>query len=169
MAAGETGALSELYDTHSHRLFGLILRILNDRRQAEDILEEVFVVAWTHAARYDRRFGSPAGWLLSLARTRAIDRLRAGRAAPGKPVLHPPETDTSGRHDALADQRHGMQRALNALPSQQRELIELAFFSGLTHSELASRFGLTIDTVKARIRAGMESLRDHIDAGVSQR
>ena len=166
MAAGETDALGELYDAHSHRLFGLILRILNDRPQAEDILEEVFVEAWTHAARYDRGFGSPAGWLVGLARTRAIDRLRAGRAAP---VLDPPAAETSGQHDTLADHRQGMQRALSALPAQQRDLIELAFFSGFTHSELASRFGLPIGTVKARIRAGMESLRDHVDAGVTPR
>jgi RNA polymerase sigma-70 factor (ECF subfamily) len=129
-----------------------------------------FEQVWTRAAIYSPAIGSPAGWLLGIARGRAIDRLRADadRAHHVEAVPEPLSTNTPGSNAAIGARQRDVQRALNALPSEQRELIEQAFFFGLTCSELAARFDLPIGTVKARIRAGMLSLREHIEAGLMQ-
>jgi RNA polymerase sigma-70 factor, ECF subfamily len=166
VAARDPTALGELYDQHSRLLFGLILRILKDRGQAEEVLQEVFVQAWTRAGTYNLRLGSPAGWLVGIARNRAIDRLRANsvRVRAVDAVPEPPPVETPERSAAAGERRRDVQRALDALPSVQRELIELAYFFGFTHSELAERFNLPLGTVKTRIRTGMLSLRGQLEA-----
>ena len=163
--ARDSEALAELYDEHSHRLFGLILRILKDRGEAEEVLQEVFVQAWTRASTYNHGLGSPAGWLLGIARNRAIDRLRANsvRVRVVEAVPKPPPAETPERRAAVGERQRGVQRALDALPSEQRELIEQAYFLGFTHSELAVRFSLPLGTVKTRIRTGLLSLRGHLE------
>jgi RNA polymerase sigma-70 factor, ECF subfamily len=150
VVARDPTALGELYDQHSRLLFGLILRILKDRGQAEEVLQEVFVQAWTRAGTYNLRLGSPAGWLVGIARNRAIDRLRANsvRVRAVDAVPEPPPVETPERSAAAGERRRDVQRALDALPSVQRELIELAYFFGFTHSELAARFNLPLGTVK---------------------
>lgn len=165
VVARDPAALGELYDAHSRRLFGLILRILKDRGEAEEVLQEVFVQAWTRAGTYNRGLGSPAGWLIGIARNRAIDRLRASaaRVRAVEAVQEPPPTETPEWHAAVGERQRDVQRALGALPFEQRDLIEQAFFFGFTHSELAARFGLPIGTVKTRIRTGMMSLREHLE------
>jgi RNA polymerase sigma-70 factor (ECF subfamily) len=169
VAAGDPAALGELYDAHSRRLFGLMVRILNDRDEAEAVLQDVFEQVWTRAGTYTPALGSPAGWLVGIARTRAIDRRRAGARALGVEAAAQPVPAEAPERDAAGGARQrDVQRALSALPSEQRELIEQAFFFGLTCSELAERFGLPIGTVKARIRAGMLSLREHFGAGLMQ-
>ena len=164
--ARDASALSELYDVHSRRLFGLILRILKDRGEAEEVLQEVFVQAWTRASTYNLGLGSPAGWLLGVARNRAIDRLRAisVRVRTVEAVPEPPPAETPEGRAAVEERQRDVQRALEALPAEQRELIEEAYFLGFTHSELAARFSLPIGTVKTRIRTGMMSLRGHLEA-----
>jgi RNA polymerase sigma-70 factor (ECF subfamily) len=158
IATRDHNALGELYDAHSQRLFGLILRILKDRSEAEEVLQEVFVQVWTRASTYN------------IARNRAIDRLRANavRSRTVQAVPEPPPMDTPEWHAALGQRQRDVQRALSALPSEQRELIEQAFFFGFTYSELAERFSLPIGTVKTRIRTGMLSLRENIEAGLMQ-
>jgi len=170
VAARDSAALGDLYDAHSRRLFGLLVRILKDRDEAEGVLQEVFEQVWTGAAVYSPAVGSPAGWLLGIARGRAIDRLRAdaARAQRVEAVPEPLPTNTPGPTAAIGARQRDVQRALNALPSEQRELIEQAFFCGSTCSELAARFGLPIGTVTARIRTAMLSLREHIEAGLMQ-
>jgi RNA polymerase sigma-70 factor (ECF subfamily) len=162
----DPGALGELYDAHSRRLFGLILGILKDRGEAEEVLQEVFVQAWTRADTYTVGLGSPAGWLLGIARNRAIDRLRANgvrvRAVEAIPEAAPMESPEW--RAAAGERQRDVHRALDALPSDQRELIEQAYFLGFTHSELAARFSLPIGTVKTRIRTGMLSLREQLEA-----
>ena len=164
--ARDPDALRELYDEHGRRLFGLILRILKDRGEAEEVLQEVFVQAWTRASTYTLGLGSPAGWLVGIARNRAIDRLRANsvRVRAVEAVPEPPPAETPEWRAAVGERQRGVQRALDALPFEQRELIEQAYFLGFTHSELAARFSLPIGTVKTRIRTGMLSLRGHLEA-----
>jgi RNA polymerase sigma-70 factor (ECF subfamily) len=145
-------------------LFGLILRILKDRSEAEEVLQEVFVQLWSRADTYDASLGSPAGWLVRVARNRAIDRLRANaarvRALESAPPPAPAENpETSAAH---SEQQRTVARALGALPHDQRELIEHAYFLGLTQTELAARFRLPLGTVKTRIRTGMLALRQQL-------
>ena len=146
VAARDTAALAELYDRHSRLLFGLILRIVGDRGEAEEILHDVFVRVWTQAETYDARRGGPLPWIVRVARNCAIDRLRARRvrATVDAPIDTDAVETAAPASAALAD-----------LPAEQRQLIEAAFFEGYTHIELAQRFGLPLGTVKARIRAGL--------------
>jgi RNA polymerase sigma-70 factor, ECF subfamily len=164
--ARDPNALGELYDAYSRLLFGLSLRILQNREEAEEILQEVFVQVWSRASTYHRALGSPAGWLVSITRNRAIDRLRANAArfrtserAPISAMGETPETQAF-----VGEQQLDVQRALDALPSEQRVLIEQAFFQGFTHSELAARCRLPLGTVKTRIRTGMQTLRGQLAA-----
>jgi len=168
--ARDQQALGELYDAHSRLLFGLILRILKNRAEAEEVLQEVFVQAWTKADTYHASLGSPAGWLVGIARNRAIDRLRAN-ATRARTLESPEETlavETPEQQAALSEQQRAIHRALDALPPEQRELIEQAYFLGFTQSELAARCNLPLGTVKTRIRNGMQTLREHLDAAVME-
>ena len=177
IVARDTAALAELYDRHSRLLFGLILRIVRNRAEAEEILQEVFVRVWTRAELYDQRLGSPTPWLVRLARNCAIDRLRARRIrdTAGSPVLD--ESAAAPASSAAdiqtpetivldAERRKTVVDALAGLPSEQRHLIEAAFFEGYTHSELAKRFGLPLGTVKTRIRSGMIAMRQRLEQAV---
>jgi RNA polymerase sigma-70 factor (ECF subfamily) len=170
VAARDQHALAELYDAHSRRLFGLILRMLKNRSEAEEVLQEVFVQVWTRASTYNIGLGSPAAWFVGIARNRAIDRLRANavRVRTAEAVPEPPPMETPEWQAAAGQRQRDVQRALSALPSEQRELIEQAFFFGFTYSELAERFSLPLGTVKTRIRTGMLSLRENIGAGLMQ-
>jgi RNA polymerase sigma-70 factor (ECF subfamily) len=164
VVARDTVAVGELYDRHNRLLYGLIHRILRDRGEAEEVLQEVFVQVWTRADTYDVRIGPPAAWLVRIARNRAIDRLRAttvrARTAENAP---PPAAAESPEVRAEASERQQqVARALSALPPEQRQLIEDAYFLGLTQSELAERFGLPLGTVKTRVRTAMMTLRSEL-------
>lgn len=169
IAARDTAALAELYDRHNRLIFGLILRIVRDRGEAEDILQETFVRVWDRAEIYDARIGGPLPWIVRVARNRALDRLRSRKVraavdAPGVDVAAvEPTADTGIQSPEAAvleaERRLRLTDALARLPSSQRQLIEAAFFEGYTHSQLAQRFGLPLGTVKTRIRAGMIAMR----------
>lgn len=161
VAAGDHYALGELYDRYSRLLFGLVVRVLNDRAEAEEVLQDVFVQAWTHAHTYDRALGTPGGWLIAIARNRAIDRLRAKARQLRTPeaAAAPAPVDTPERLACLTEQRERVHRALSALPPEQRDLIERAYFLGSTQSEMAAQLGLPLGTVKTRIRTGLQALR----------
>ena len=167
IVARDAGSVSALYDRHARLLFNLILRILRDRADAEDVLQEVFVAVWMRAESYNPTLGPPAAWLVRIARNRAIDRFRAnaarGRLADASQILaaSAPATGPEERHDVV--------RALGVLPPEQRELVEQAYFMGLTHSELAARFGLPLGTVKTRVRNGLLALRAHFQQMVGER
>jgi len=162
VAAHDERAVAELYDRHSRLLYSLILRILRDAGDAEEVLQEVFVALWTRVQTYDPSLGAPVAWLVRIARNRAIDRLRASvvraRAVDSAPVevLPPP---TPEENATIAQERRTVVEALAALSSEQRVLIEGAYFLGLTHSELAERYRLPLGTVKTRIRSAMQTLR----------
>jgi RNA polymerase sigma-70 factor (ECF subfamily) len=164
IVARDEHAVADLYDRHNRLLFGLILRILRDRSESEEVLQEVFVLVWTRAETYNVALGSPAAWLVRVARNRAIDRLRANnvrlRAVEWAPA--PAAAENPESRARLSEQQRAVGRALDALPPDQRELIEQAYFLGLTQSELAERFKLPLGTVKTRIRTGMLALRQRL-------
>jgi len=164
IVARDEQAVAELYDRHHRLLFGLILRILRDRSEAEEVLQEVFVLVWTRAETYNVALGSPAAWLVRIARNRGIDRLRANnvrvRAVESAPL--PVAGDSPEASAALSEQQRAVACALESLPQDQRVLIEQAYFLGLTQSELAERFKLPLGTVKTRIRTGMMALREQL-------
>src|SRR5262245_24159762 len=167
-AAGDQAAMTELYDSTSAMVFGLALRILGNRDAAEDAVVEVYAQAWRHARVYDARRGTAAAWLLTLTRSRAIDMLRA-RHREGVP--HPLEAAGEIRSSdpdpeeasTDAERQRFVRGALNQLSSEHREAIELAYFSGLSHNEIALKLGQPLGTVKTRIRLGMMHLRELLD------
>lgn len=164
IVARDEHAVAELYDRHCRLLLGLILRILRDRSEAEEVLQEVFVLVWTRAETYNVSIGPPAAWLVRIARNRAIDRLRANsvrlRAVESAPA--PAAADNPELRASVSEQQRAVARALDSLPPDQRVLIEQAYFLGLTQSELAARFKLPLGTVKTRIRTGMLALREQL-------
>jgi RNA polymerase sigma-70 factor (ECF subfamily) len=164
VAGGDQDALTALYDATNRLVYGLLLRILNNAATAEEVLLDVYVQDWKQATRYDGQRGNPRAWLATMARSRAIDRLRAdGQAARHEAQLVEAST-AAADHDAEKRVVHEETRrlvctALDHLPPEQREVIELAFYSGLTHSEIAARLNQPLGTVKTRVRRGMAKLR----------
>ena len=157
--------LADLYDRHARLIFSLALRILRVRADAEDIVQEVFAQVWGQAKRYDPSRGAVAAWILTLARSRAIDRLRARRARPeaaAEPGAAERVPDAAANQDLellSAEQVLRLQRALEGLPEAQREALELAYYEGLTHAEVAVRLAEPLGTIKTRIRQAVIKLR----------
>ena len=168
MARGDHEALAELYDRHGRLVYSLALRILRDQSDAEDIVQEVFSQAWRQAARYDARRGNPVAWLINLTRSRAIDRVRGRRARPDAAAAGPAALDLADLSQpvdeqiALSHQAARIRAAVGELSLLQRVVIELAFFEGLTHVEIADRLELPLGTVKTRIRQGLLKLRERL-------
>ncbi len=166
VARGEECALGKVYDATSRLVFGLVMRILGDRTVAEEVLIDVYAQVWRQSATYERRRGTPLAWLATIARSRAIDRLRAvtvenNRHIPLEAVSDGGETIPDGdRMSVCADKRIMVRQALDSLPPEQREVIELAYYSGMSHSEIAARLDQPLGTVKTRIRLAMLKLRD---------
>ena len=123
---------ASVYDRHSRLLFGLILRILGDRGEAEEVLQDVFLQVWTRAQTFNVELGTPIAWIVRIARNRAIDRLRAraARTPPPAAPLLPASTDNPEAHAALTEQQRAVSRALDTLPADARQLLEHAYFSG---------------------------------------
>ena len=166
VAAGDQAALAELYDKSGRVAFGLVLRVVGDPAVAEEVTLDVYTQVWRQAAAYDSSRGTPLAWLLTIARTRAIDRLRSGKqerqrseplesADSVKAASGDPEQSS-----ALAEQQTIVREALSSLSSDQREVIELAYYQGLSQSEIASTLGQPLGTVKTRTRLGLIKLRE---------
>jgi RNA polymerase sigma-70 factor (ECF subfamily) len=168
IARGDEHALADLYDRHARMIFSLALRILQVRADAEDIVQEVFAQVWAQARRYDPSRGAVAAWMLTLARSRAIDRLRARRARPetaGEATAAERVPDAAATQDLellSAEQVSRLQRALEHLPNAQREALELAYYEGLTHAEVAVRLAEPLGTIKTRIRQAVIKLRESL-------
>ena len=164
LAAGDRDAVAELYDRHSARVMGLAFRIVRNSSDAEDVVQEVFSQAWRTAPNYQPSRGTVVGWLLMMARTRAIDRLRSRqtrRDAPEGPDLDRLPADTPPVSEQLiaSQQAARVREAMTALPVEQRTAVELAYFEGLTQTEIAERTQTPLGTVKTRIRTALTSLR----------
>jgi RNA polymerase sigma-70 factor (ECF subfamily) len=161
-------ALALLYDRHAGRLMGLAQRILGDTGEAEEVLQEVFLHVWKAASTFDPSRGPVLAWLLVATRSRSIDRLRSRR--PGKrgaTVGLEEAPETASREDVEADaagrewEAH-CRAAIGELPDDQRRALELAYFEGLTHQEIAERTSTPLGTVKTRVRLGLMKLRERI-------
>ena len=164
VAAADEVALAQLYDRYRAILFGLLMRILNNREEAEDVLQEVFLQVWRKAADFDESRGRPFTWLVTLARSRGIDRLRAlaarDRVAEAG-AREPSEEISDAVTDAFKSEQRGLvSDALAKLPDEQKRPIMLAYFEGLTQSEIAKSLGAPLGTVKTRMRTGMIRLRE---------
>ena len=166
---GEPGALARLYDRHGSAVLAICLRILRDRAEAEEVLEEVFWEIWARRERYDAERSVPFTYLMTLARSRALDRLRFRRRRAGV-WLEIGSLEQSGEaasgdgadpfEDASATQRRvAIDRALEELPLPHRRAVEMNFFEGLSHREISERLGDPLGTVKTRIRQGLLTLR----------
>ncbi|MDQ3257727.1 MAG: sigma-70 family RNA polymerase sigma factor [Acidobacteriota bacterium] len=166
VARGDETAFAALHDRYAHILFGLMLRILHSRVDAEDVLQEVFLQVWQRAANFDETRGRPFTWLVTLARSRAIDRLRSSNArdrVASEAAYDVMETvGDAGDEAMLAENRDVVRHALAAIPEDQRRTLHLAYFEGLTQTEIASQLGEPLGTVKTRMRSGMTKLRDLI-------
>ena len=156
----EDSALAALYDASSPVVFGLALRMLGDRSDAEEVALDVYKYVWRSAGSFDGSRGTVAAWLIMLVRSRCVDRIRSreSRERAEKPARRPL---TAPPPDPLVvQQATEIRRALSSLPPEQAELIDLAYFSGFSHSELAERTGLPLGTIKTRLRLGLGRLRD---------
>ncbi len=164
LAAGEADALSELYDRFAPLLHAVARRILGPGGEADEVLQESFLQAWNQAERYDAARSSVSTWLVLIARSRALDRFRnrdaRNRAANAFAVEPKPDTSSRAEENVLhAERRRRVQTVLSELPVEQREVLELAFFEGLSQTEIATRTGAPLGTVKTRALLGMKKVR----------
>ena len=166
IAARNEAALAGLYDRYRAILFGLLMRILNNREEAEDVLQEVFLQVWRKAKDFDENRGRPFTWLVTLARSRGIDRLRTlasrDRVAEAGAREVSDEISDAATDAFKSEQRGLVTKALAQLPDEQKRPLVLAYFDGLTQSEIATRLGAPLGTVKTRMRTGLMSLREQL-------
>jgi RNA polymerase sigma-70 factor (ECF subfamily) len=164
----DSDAFAVVYDRHGGPAYSLAYRIVGDRGTAEDVTQEAFLSVWRSGARYDRARGSVRTWLLGIVRNRAIDLLRREVAQPPKLRIAEdatPEGAAPERTDSEALRREAAREvhsALRVLPADQMRVIELAYFGGLTHSEIAGILSMPLGTVKSRMRLGMEKIRSRL-------
>lgn len=159
MARGDGAALGTLYDRHAAAAMAVAVRILGDPAEAEDVIQNVFVRIWRQAGRYDGTRGAVAAWLLTSVRNEGIDRLRRRESRLAATRNLPASTQVSAEAPGAGEERKRVRDAIAALPSDQREAIELAYFEGRTQTEIAGRLGQPLGTVKTRIRLAMEKIR----------
>ncbi len=171
IAAQDRDALAEFYDQTARPLFSIAYRMLGNAEEAEEVIQDVFVQIWTKAPTFDATIGLPFAWVMGILRNRCIDRLRA-RQRRARVIAETTEDqnletlvassppDTSLPESELA----AIRAAVGSLPPEQQQAIKLAFFSGLTHQEIAGQLQEPLGTIKARIRRGMEKMRDGLEA-----
>lgn len=170
IAAGESAALGELYDLHGSHAYALALRIVGNSSDAEEVVQDVFLHVWRQAEKYDPGRATVTGWILMLTRSRAIDRLRARRARPALEVR-----DLDWGHEPAHNQEVAVitqeaatrvKAELDALPDPMRKAVELAYYDGLTHSEIAEQLREPLGTVKTRLRSALIRLRATLKGGM---
>ncbi|HEY3169969.1 MAG TPA: sigma-70 family RNA polymerase sigma factor [Thermoanaerobaculia bacterium] len=166
--ARDADALAQLYDRHSARLLGLAYRILGETGEAEEVVQEVFLYVWRAVSTFDPARGSVLAWLLVATRSRAIDRLRTRRPSAGAthgdrdPLEDVPAGEDVEAESASREWETLCRSAISDLPAEQRRALELAYFDGLTHPEIAERTSTPLGTVKTRIRLGLMKLRERM-------
>ena len=164
LVSGDLGALDRLYEQYGAMAFSIAYRITRDRSAAEDVVQEAFLGAWRNAARYVDGRGTVRTWLLSIVHHRAIDAIRRRRPTVELPDAESTLPDTLTLPDTWTEVANGLDRdavqaALTQISDVQREAIELAYFGGLTQTEIAERTGVPLGTVKGRLRLGLQGLR----------
>ena len=167
MAGGDSGpALSAFYQQYASMVLALLMKMLGSRAEAEEILQEVFVELWRRAPQYDPTRGSVVAWVVTVARCRALDALRARTRRHGDRQSEYGEGDAmvteSGRPDVLVSStrwHQALRQAFQRLSAEQRAVLELSYFQGMSHGQIADTLGLPVGTVKSRILAGMRSMR----------
>lgn len=171
IAAGDMAAFEELYDRYSSIVYALLLRMLGSPEDAQEVLQEIFVQVWNRASSYDASRGSEIAWLVSIARSRAIDRLRSRKIRSEREqeaVREISHRISNVHNDGATDtvlgkeQSRAVRQALQELPENQRVALELAYFEGLSQSEIASRLDQPLGTVKTRMQLGMKKLRERL-------
>ncbi len=165
IAAGDQSALAELYDASSAKVFGLAMKILGDHAAAEETTLDVYTQVWRRVSTYDADRGTPGSWLMTLAKNRAIDRFRSSYLERGRQVPLDQAAELPGRDETPEQYSAGLERqrlvqdALASLSAEQRQAIGLAYYWGLSQSEIADQLKLPLGTVKTRMRLGMIKLR----------
>lgn len=169
IATGDREAFAELFDLHGPVVLGVLTRSLGDRAEAEEVLQETFLQVWTQARRYSPERASPRGWLLMIGRSRALDRVRSRRSSRAREeAVEIDRRHTGGAGSEplgtarleAAERATEVSGALATLPEEQRRCIELAYYEGLTQSQIAERLGAPLGTVKSRLLLGMRKLRE---------
>ena len=165
---GDDEAFALLYDRHSRAAYSLAYRLMNGRQAAEDLLQDSFIKVWRSAGGYQAGRGSVRTWILSIVRNRAIDQFRSDASRRRTREEVEASTPTSYPSEAFAEtwrntQQEQMREVLKMLPQEQLRILELAYFSGYTHVEIAERLSLPLGTVKGRMRLGLEKLRNHTE------
>ena len=167
---GDQQAFARVYDATSTKMYGLVLRVLRNPAMAEEVTQECYLEIWRQATRYEAEQGSALAWMLTIAHRRAVDRVRAVEAADRRDV-HYEQSSHTAAHDSTAEAAESriealrVRAALQGLTEAQREAIELAYFGGYTHTEVAAMLDLPLGTAKTRIRDGLIRLRDTMGVG----
>lgn len=167
-AARDESAFAELFDRHSGLIFAICLRILRDRAEAEAVLVDIFAELWERAGRFDPARGAPLTFLTTLARSRAIDRLRARpkdvptRLDASDPWMPPAKSENPLSAALLEERRRKVIEAMEGLNPTYKEAVELAFFDGMSHSQIAEKLNRPLGSVKSQIRQGLIQIRDRL-------
>lgn len=167
---GDEGAFADLYDATSARAYGLALRVVRNPAHAEEVVQEAYLDAWRTSSRFDPARGSAIGWLLTIVHRKSVDRVRSAEAATARDATYHRETRPV-EHDSTLEAAHAsleaqrVRGAVAGLTAVQREAVELAFFGGYTHTEVATMLDVPVGTAKTRIRDGLIRLRDAMGVG----
>jgi RNA polymerase sigma-70 factor (ECF subfamily) len=167
---GDETAFARLYDATASRVVGLAVRVVRDPAQAEEVAQEAFLDIWRQSGRFDPAKGSPLGWLLTIVHRKAVDRVRSAEASTRRDTTYH-QQNQAVEHDSTAEaaaaslEARRVRQALTSLTPAQREALELAYFGGYTHTEVATMLQLPVGTAKTRIRDGLIRLRDTMGVG----
>jgi RNA polymerase sigma-70 factor (ECF subfamily) len=167
---GDQSAFAALYDATSSRVVGLAIRVVRDPAQAEEVAQEAFLEIWRTSGRFDPAKGSPLGWLLTIVHRKAVDRVRSAEASTRRDTSYhqqnqPVDHDSTAEAAQASMEARRVRNALASLTRVQREALELAYFGGYTHTEVATMLDLPVGTAKTRIRDGLIRLRDTMGVG----
>ncbi|MBJ7356335.1 MAG: ECF RNA polymerase sigma factor SigK [Nocardioides sp.] len=167
---GDQNAFAQLYDAVSARVHGLAVRVVRDPAQAEEVAQEAFLEIWKNSGRFDPAKGSPLGWLLTIVHRKSVDRVRSAEASTRRDTTYnqqnqPVDHDSTAEAAQASLEAHRVRAALESLTPIQREALELAYFGGYTHTEVATMLDLPVGTAKTRIRDGLIRLRDTMGVG----
>lgn len=165
IATGDKRAFAELYDATASRIYGLVRRLLVDPAQSEEVTQEIYLEIWQTAGRYKPERGSAMSWMLTMAHRRAVDRVRASQSSRERDSKvgirdYDREYDQVAEHVEITIEGERVKRALGGLTELQRQAVELAYYGGLSHSEISAELHVPVGTIKTRIRDGMIRLRD---------